>query len=374
MSAFPCLCTQKPAPQPKGKGKGKGDEGDELPSDRFKMASVTEELKKLQAEEPLLMENKHRWVMFPLQYPEIWEMYKKHEASFWTAEEIDLAQDMRDWDGLSNDEQHFIKHVLAFFAASDGIVNENLSTNFSDEIQVPEARAFYGFQMAMENIHSETYSLLIEQYIRDKDERMKLFHAIETIPAVAVKAQWAVDWMNPDRSFYERLVGFACVEGILFSGSFCAVYWLKKRGLMPGLTFSNELISRDEGLHTDFACLIYKLLKHKLEDDMVHDIIRGAVAAEKEFICEALPCALIGMNSSQMTEYIQFVADRLLTALGHPKLYNTTNPFDWMELISLQGKTNFFEKRVGEYQKKGVMASLDGDAGDGAGFALDEDF
>jgi ribonucleoside-diphosphate reductase subunit M2 len=374
MSAFPCLCTQKPAPQPKGKGKGKGDEGDELPSDLSKMASVTEELKKLQAEEPLLMENKHRWVMFPLQYPEIWEMYKKHEASFWTAEEIDLAQDMRDWDGLSNDEQHFIKHVLAFFAASDGIVNENLSTNFSDEIQVPEARAFYGFQMAMENIHSETYSLLIEQYIRDKDERMKLFHAIETIPAVAVKAQWAVDWMNPDRSFYERLVGFACVEGILFSGSFCAVYWLKKRGLMPGLTFSNELISRDEGLHTDFACLIYKLLKHKLEDDMVHDIIRGAVAAEKEFICEALPCALIGMNSSQMTEYIQFVADRLLTALGHPKLYNTTNPFDWMELISLQGKTNFFEKRVGEYQKKGVMASLDGDAGDGAGFALDEDF
>ena len=374
MSAFPCLCTQKPAPQPKGKGKGKGDEGDELPSDRFKMSSVTEELKKLQEEEPLLIENKHRWVMFPLQYPEIWEMYKKHEASFWTAEEIDLAQDMRDWDGLSNDEQHFIKHVLAFFAASDGIVNENLSTNFSDEIQVPEARAFYGFQMAMENIHSETYSLLIEQYIRDKDERMKLFHAIETIPAVAVKAQWAVDWMNPDRSFYERLVGFACVEGILFSGSFCAVYWLKKRGLMPGLTFSNELISRDEGLHTDFACLIYKLLKHKLEDDMVHDIIRGAVAAEKEFICDALPCALIGMNSSQMTEYIQFVADRLLTALGHPKLYNTANPFDWMELISLQGKTNFFEKRVGEYQKKGVMASLDGDAGDGAAFALDEDF
>jgi len=377
MSAFPCLCTQKPAPQPKGKGKGKGDEGDEgdeLPSDRFKMSSVTEELKKLQEEEPLLIENKHRWVMFPLQYPEIWEMYKKHEASFWTAEEIDLAQDMRDWDGLSNDEQHFIKHVLAFFAASDGIVNENLSTNFSDEIQVPEARAFYGFQMAMENIHSETYSLLIEQYIRDKDERMKLFHAIETIPAVAVKAQWAVDWMNPDRSFYERLVGFACVEGILFSGSFCAVYWLKKRGLMPGLTFSNELISRDEGLHTDFACLIYKLLKHKLEDDMVHDIIRGAVAAEKEFICEALPCALIGMNSSQMMEYIQFVADRLLTALGHPKLYNTANPFDWMELISLQGKTNFFEKRVGEYQKKGVMASLDGDAGDAAAFALDEDF
>jgi ribonucleoside-diphosphate reductase subunit M2 len=252
-------------------------------------------------------------------------------------------------------------------------VNENLSTNFSDEIQVPEARAFYGFQMAMENIHSETYSLLIEQYIRDTDERMNLFHAIETIPAVATKAQWAVNWMNPDRSFYERLVGFACVEGILFSGSFCAIYWLKKRGLMPGLTFSNELISRDEGLHTDFACLIYKLMKHKLDDEQVHEIVSGAVAAEKEFICDALPCALIGMNAAQMIEYIQFVADRLLTALGHPKLYNTANPFDWMELISLQGKTNFFEKRVGEYQKKGVMASLDGGAETSA-FALDEDF
>jgi ribonucleoside-diphosphate reductase subunit M2 len=337
------------------------------------MGSVSEELKKMQAEEPMLMENKHRWVMFPLQYPEIWEMYKKHEASFWTAEEIDLASDMRDWDGLTKDEQHFIKHVLAFFAASDGIVNENLSTNFSDEIQVPEARAFYGFQMAMENIHSETYSLLIEQYIRDRDERMTLFHAIETIPAVATKAQWAVNWMNKDRSFYERLVGFACVEGILFSGSFCAIYWLKKRGLMPGLTFSNELISRDEGLHCDFACLIYKLLKHKLDDEFVHEIIRGAVEAEKEFICDALPCALIGMNAAQMIEYIQFVADRLLTALGHPKLYNTANPFDWMELISLQGKTNFFEKRVGEYQKKGVMASLDSGAETSA-FALDEDF
>jgi len=348
-------------------------------SDRIPTSSLTPEvtaqLLKHQQEEPMLMENKHRWVMFPLQYPEIWEMYKKHEASFWTAEEIDLAQDMRDWEGLNKDEQHFIKHVLAFFAASDGIVNENLSTNFSDEIQVPEARAFYGFQMAMENIHSETYSLLIEQYIKDADEKMKLFHAIETIPAVATKAQWAVNWMNKERSFYERLVGFACVEGILFSGSFCAIYWLKKRGLMPGLTFSNELISRDEGLHCDFACLIYKLMKHKLDDEMVHEIIRGAVAAEKEFICDALPCALIGMNAGQMMEYIQFVADRLLTALGHPKLYNTANPFDWMELISLQGKTNFFEKRVGEYQKKGVMASLDNAPGaESSAFALDEDF
>jgi ribonucleoside-diphosphate reductase subunit M2 len=341
------------------------------------MSPVTQssqELIRMQQEEPMLMENKHRWVMFPLQYPEIWEMYKKHEASFWTAEEIDLGSDMADWEKLSNDEKHFIKHVLAFFAASDGIVNENLSVNFSDEIQVPEARAFYGFQMAMENIHSETYSLLIDQYIKDSQEKLKLFHAIETIPAVAAKANWAVNWMSRDRSFYERLVGFAAVEGILFSGSFCAVYWLKKRGLMPGLTFSTELISRDEGLHADFACLIYKLLKHKLSDDTVHEIIRGAVEVEQEFICDALPCHLIGMNAPQMTQYIQFVADRLLTALGHPTIWNVQNPFDWMELISLQGKTNFFEKRVGEYQKKGVMASLDGGNDQGAGFALDEDF
>jgi len=337
-------------------------------------AEQTQQLLEMQKEEPILMENKHRWVMFPLQYPEIWEMYKKHEASFWTAEEIDLSQDMRDWEGLNADEQHFIKHVLAFFAASDGIVNENLGVNFSDEVQVPEARAFYGFQMAMENIHSETYSLLIEQYIKDTDEKMKLFHAIETIPAVSKKAHWAVNWMKQERSFYERLVGFAAVEGILFSGSFCAIYWLKKRGLMPGLTFSNELISRDEGLHTEFACLIYKLLKHKLSDEVVHEIIRGAVAVEQEFICDALPCGLIGMNANQMIEYIQFVADRLLTSLGHPKIYNSTNPFDWMELISLQGKTNFFEKRVGEYQKKGVMASLDDTDTNTAAFALDEDF
>merc|ERR1719298_290992 len=281
-------------------------------------------------------------------------MYKKHEASFWTAEEIDLSQDNKDWDNLTDNERYFIKHVLAFFAASDGIVAENLLTQFSTELQIPEARAFYGFQIAMENIHSETYSLLIEQYIKDPVEKDAVFNAIQTMPAVMEKAKWAVQWMNRENSF---------AEGILFSGSFCAIYWLKKRGLMPGLTFSNELISRDEGLHCDFACLIYKLMKHKLEDEMVHDIIRGAVAAEKEFICDALPCALIGMNSSQMTEYIQFVADRLLTALGHPKLYNTANPFDWMELISLQGKTNFFEKRVGEYQKKGVMASLDAQPG-----------
>jgi len=338
------------------------------------VSEISKQYRELEKSDPLLMENPHRWVMFPIQYPEVWEMYKKHEASFWTAEEIDLQADMADWDSLNKDEQHFIKHVLAFFAASDGIVNENLSVNFADEIQVPEARAFYGFQMAMENIHSETYSLLIDQYIRDSEEKMKLFHAIETIPAVAAKANWAVKWMSRERSFYERLVGFAAVEGLLFSGSFCAVYWLKKRGLMPGFTFSNELISRDEGLHTDFACLLYKLMKHKLSDETVHNIIRGAVDTEADFICEALPCSLIGMNAGQMTQYIQFVADRLLTSLGHPILYDVQNPFDWMELISLQGKTNFFEKRVGEYQKKGVMASLDADGGAGAAFALDEDF
>merc|ERR1712224_749542 len=274
---------------------------------------------------------------------------------------------------LNADEQHFIKHVLAFFAASDGIVNENLAVNFADEVQVSEARAFYGFQLAMENIHSETYSLLIDQYIKNTDEKMKLFNAIKTIPAVAAKANWAVHWMNRDRSFYERLVGFAAVEGILFSGSFCAIYWLKKRGLMPGLTFSNELISRDEGLHSDFACLIYKLMKHKLPDTVVHGIVKGAVAAERRFICDALSCDLIGMNSELMTKYIEFVADRLLVALGHPKIYHATNPFDWMELISLQGKTNFFEKRVGEYQKAGVMASS-GEASEAPAFSFDVDF
>jgi len=329
-------------------------------------------LQELQKEEPLLMESTSRWVMFPIEQPEMWEMYKKHEASFWTAEEIDLSQDAQDWEKLNEGEQHFIKYVLAFFAASDGIVLENLGLNFSNEVQVSEARAFYGFQMAMENVHSETYSLLIDQYIKDSKEKMRLFNAIETIPAVEVKAKWAVNWMSRDRSFYERIVGFACVEGILFSGSFCAIYWLKKRGLMPGLTFSNELISRDEGLHADFACLVYKLLKHKLSDELAHEIVAGAVEVEKAFICDALPCGLIGMSADSMTTYIQFVADRLLVSLGHPMLYNVQNPFDWMELISLQGKTNFFEKRVGEYQKKGVMASLQEDQA--AAFSLDADF
>merc|ERR1711976_1059167 len=264
-------------------------------------------------------------------------------------------------------------HVFAFFAASDGIVLENLASSFSTEEQIPAARAFYGFQIAMENIHSETYSLLIEQYIRDPAEKDTVFDAIHTMPPVAEKAKWAVQWMNAENSFAERIVAFAAVEGILFSGSFCAIYWLKKRGLMPGLTFSNELISRDEGLHAEVACLVYGMLQHKLPDNVVHNIVQGAVTAERRFICEALPCDLIGMNNDMMTRYIEFVADRLLASLRHPKLFGSANPFDWMELLSLQGKTNFFEKRVGEYQKAGVMASA-GDASEAVGFSLDVDF
>jgi len=334
---------------------------------------ISAKYRELEKSDPLLMENPRRWVLFPIQYPAFYEMYKKHEASFWTAEEIDLAQDNRDWNTLAEGEQHFIKSVLAFFAASDGIVLENLSGRFSTEIQVPEARAFYSFQMAMENIHSETYSLLIEQYVKDPAEKDKIFDAIHTMPAIKEKAEWAVNWMQGTKCFAERIVAFAAVEGVLFSGSFCAIYWLKKRGLMPGLTFSNELISRDEGLHAEFACLVYTTLQHKLPDEVIHNIIRGAVNVERKFICEALPCDLIGMNSELMTRYIEFVADRLLVALGHPKLFGASNPFDWMELISLQGKTNFFEKRVGEYQKAGVMNSVGGEQ-DASRFALDADF
>jgi ribonucleoside-diphosphate reductase subunit M2 len=337
------------------------------------LSKVSQEYCVLEKSDPLLMENPHRWVMFPIQYPEVWEMYKKHEASFWTAEEIDLSQDTKDWESLTDSEKHFVKHVLAFFAASDGIVLENLAAQFSTEVQLPEARAFYGFQMAMENIHSETYSLLIEQYIKEPEEKTKLFNAIETMPAVRDKAQWAIQWMQKENSFAERIIAFAAVEGILFSGSFCAIYWLKKRGLMPGLTFSNELISRDEGLHAEFACLLYGMLQNKLPDNVVHGMIRGAVEVERQFICEALSCDLIGMNNELMTKYIEFVADRLLVSLGHPKLFMASNPFDWMELISLQGKTNFFEKRVGEYQKSGVMASTK-DKDEIVGFALDVDF
>merc|ERR1719407_233792 len=337
------------------------------------LSAVSKEFCELEKNDPLLSDNPQRWVMFPIQYPEVWEMYKKHEASFWTAEEGDLSQDNKDWEKLSDSEQHFIKHVLAFFAASDGIVLENLASQFSTEVQIPEARAFYGFQIAMENIHSETYSLLIEQYIKEPAEKEMIFHAIDFMPAVAEKAQWVLQWIQNENSFAERLVAFAAVEGILFSGSFCAIYWLKKRGLMPGLTFSNELISRDEGLHTEFACLLYRMLQNKLPDDLVHGIIGGAVNAERRFICDALSCDLIGMNNELMTRYIEFVADRLLTALGHPKIFHSSNPFDWMELISLQGKTNFFEKRVGEYQKAGVMASA-AEATDNAAFSLDVDF
>jgi len=337
------------------------------------ISRISAEYRELEKSDPLLKENPRRWVLLPIQYPAVFEMYKKHEASFWTAEEIDLAQDTKDWERLTEGEQHFVKHVLAFFAASDGIVLENLAAQFSTEVQIPEARAFYGFQMAMENIHSETYSLLIEQYVKDPAEKDRVFNAIETMPAVQEKAKWAVQWMNRDSSFAERIMAFAAVEGILFSGSFCAIYWLKKRGLMPGLTFSNELISRDEGLHAEFACLLYGMLQHKLPEDVAHDIIKGAVDAERTFICEALPCDLIGMNSELMTKYIEFVADRLLTALGHSKVFGASNPFDWMELISLQGKTNFFEKRVGEYQKAGVMSGS-GEQEESRGFSLDADF
>lgn len=321
--------------------------------------------------EPLLAENKDRFVLFPIKHKDIWEMYKKAEASFWTAEEIDLASDLTDWNNKLNDnERHFIKHVLAFFAASDGIVNENLAVNFLNEVQSPEARCFYGFQVMMENIHSETYSLLIDSYIKDPAEKDKLFHAIDTVPCVGKKAEWALRWIN-NGSFAERLIAFAAVEGIFFSGSFCSIFWLKKRGLMPGLSFSNELISRDEGLHCDFACLLYtQYIKNKMPIEQITKIITDAVAIEKEFVSDAIPVKLIGMNSDLMCQYIEFVADRLLVALGCPKFYNAANPFDFMEMISLQGKTNFFEKRVAEYQKAGVMGKKE----DNNVFKLDEDF
>lgn len=308
--------------------------------------------------EPLLAPSNDRFVLLPIQYDDIWEMYKKAMASFWTAEEIDLYQDLDDWNKLNENEQHFIKHILAFFSASDGIVNENLAVRFYNEIQIPEARCFYGFQIAMENIHAETYALLIDTYIKDAKEKDHLFKAIDHIPCIAKKADWAFKWLNSQENFGLRLIAFAAIEGIFFSGSFCAIFWLKKRGLMPGLTFSNELISRDEGLHTDFACLLYKYIEKKPAKEDVIRLIREAVEFEQEFITEALPVSLIGMNADLMKQYIEFVADRLLLELGYEEIYQSTNPFDWMELISLQGKTNFFEKRVSEYQKAGVMESL----------------
>lgn len=307
--------------------------------------------------EPILRENKDRFVLFPIRHPSIWEMYKKAEASFWTAEEIDLSPDLIDWEmKLNDDEKYFIKHVLAFFAASDGIVNENLAVNFMNEVQYPEARCFYGFQIMIENIHSEAYSLLIDTYIQNSSEKDYLFHAIDTVPCVKKKAGWALRWIDQG-SFAERLVAFAAVEGIFFSGSFCAIFWLKKRGLMPGLSFANELISRDEGLHCDFACLLYKELQHPLPADTVQQIIRNAVEIEHEFVRDSLPVKLIGMNADLMCQYIEFVADRLLNALGVLKIYNASNPFDFMDMISIPGKTNFFERRVSEYQKSGVMAA-----------------
>lgn len=318
--------------------------------------------------EPLLTENPNRFVLFPIQNNDVWQFYKKAEASFWTAEEIDLSQDQKDWDSLNDGERHFISHVLAFFAASDGIVNENLAVNFMQEVQMPEARCFYGFQIMMENIHSETYSLLIDTYIKDPREKDRLFNALETVPCVKKKGEWALKWINSE-DFAERIIAFAAVEGIFFSGSFCSIFWLKKRGLMPGLTFSNELISRDEGLHCDFACLLYSYLQNKLSEERVHEIIRDAVSIEQEFVTDALPVKLIGMNAVTMAQYIEFVADRLLESLGYSKIYGSTNPFDFMEMISLQGKTNFFEKRVAEYQKAGVMSERTENA-----FSLDEDF
>jgi len=308
--------------------------------------------------EPILKENPNRFVLFPIEHSDIWAYYKKSQASFWTAEEIDLSSDQIDWtERLNDDERHFIKHVLAFFAASDGIVNENLAENFVSEVQYTEAKFFYGFQIMMENIHSETYSLLIDTYIKDNKEKDYLFHAIDTLDCVKKKAEWALRWIK-NSSFAERLIAFAAVEGIFFSGSFCSIFWLKKRGLMPGLSFSNELISRDEGMHCDFACLLYNdHIVNKLSPETVRSIITDAVTIEKEFVSDAIPVNLIGMNADLMCQYIEFVADRLLVALKQPKVYKVENPFPWMDMISLQGKTNFFEKRVGDYQKSGVMTT-----------------
>lgn len=314
------------------------------------------EQKNVQSEEELQKLSLDRFVLFPIENHKIWEFYKKAEASFWTTEEIDLHQDLIDWNKLNEKEKHFLKHVLAFFAASDGIVNENLAVNFMREVTNPEARCFYGFQIAMENIHSETYSLLIDTYVKDKEEQNYLFNALENVPSVKKKGEWALKWLNEkNTTFAERLIAFAAVEGIFFSGSFCSIFWLKKRGLMPGLCFSNELISRDEGMHCDFACLLHSMLRNPVHEKRIKEIIDEAVKIEREFVTSALPVDLIGMNNKLMAQYIEFVADRLLVAFGCTKLYNSSNPFPWMELISLEGKTNFFEKRVSEYQKAGVM-------------------
>ena len=319
--------------------------------------------------EPLLRSDDSRFVMFPIQDQDIWEMYKKAEDCFWRAQEVDLSKDLSHWLSLSNDEKYFISMILAFFAASDGIVLENLGLRFMTEVQIAEAKAFYGFQIAMENIHSIMYSQLIETYVNDSNEKNKLFNALENFSCIKRKADWALKWIgDKDSNFATRLVAFACVEGIFFSGAFCAIFWMKKRGLMPGLTFSNELISRDEALHTEFAVLLYSKLQNRLDNQKIEEIITNAVEIEKEFICEALPCNLIGMNSKLMSQYIEFVADRLAVQLGNNKIYNSSNPFDFMEMISIEGKTNFFEKRVGEY----AMAKKDNNGGNDA-FDFDDD-
>ena len=323
-------------------------------------------------QEPILSEDNSRYVLFPIQHHKLFELYKKAVASFWTVEEVDLSKDANDWSKLSKDEQFFIKNILAFFAGSDGIVLENLAVRFMKDIKCPEAICFYGFQIAIENIHSEMYSLLIDTYIKDTNEKTHLLNAIDTIPAVSRKANWAIKWINDSEStFAKRVVAFAAVEGIFFSGSFCAIFWLKKRGLMPGLTSSNELISRDEGMHTDFAVEIYSMLVNKLPEETIHQIITEAVTIEKQFITESIPCKLIGMNSELMSQYIEFVADRLIVQLGYSKIYNSKNPFDFMEMISLEGKTNFFEKRVMDYSKANVNSSSSGDF---KGFSLDSAF
>jgi ribonucleoside-diphosphate reductase subunit M2 len=321
-------------------------------------------------DEPILRENPNRFVIFPIQYKDIWSFYKKAVASFWTVEEVDLGKDMADWNRMNDNEKFFISRVLAFFAASDGIVNENLLERFSQEVQIPEARCFYGFQIAIENIHSEMYSMLIQTYIRDETERKLLFNAIYEFEFIKKKADWALRWIaSKDTSFGERIIAFAAVEGIFFSGSFAAIFWLKKRGLMPGLTHSNELISRDEGLHRDFACLLYKHLNNKPSVERVHEIIRDAVKIEQEYLTDALPVKMIGMNCELMSQYIEFVADHLLAELGLDKIYKRENPFDFMENLSIQGKTNFFEKKVAEYQRMGVMNQLEERE-----FSMDADF
>jgi len=305
----------------------------------------------LENSEPMLLPTLDRFTVFPIEHDNLWTMYKKAQMSNWTAEEIDFSKDMDDWVSLSENEQHFIKYILAFFAGSDGIVFENLNNNFASEVQYTEARSFYAYQEHNEMVHGETYSKLIDKYIKNPTEKKQLFEAIQTIPCIENKAKWAMKWFDRERPFGERLLAFACVEGIFFSGSFCAIFWLKKRGLLPGLCFSNELISRDEGLHLEFAIELFKMLKHKLSKVVVEEIVKDAVSIEKEFITDALPCSLIGMNSEKMSEYIEYVADRLLKQSGHDKIWGTKNPFDFMENISLDGKTNFFEKRVGDYGK-----------------------